>query len=260
MVAVPEPQALDKGLIFVKDTDILLSGDKWTIAINIAIDDYAALVDITKMTLTQIRHKIQVHKNPHLDSFDIYWEEINRLDTMVRELDVDLQGFRKLLFEKTSNSGPQMKRGLMNVQGYGLKYLFGTVDARDVQRLTTVCNKLHTLESKMMHAVEHQLSYIQTLDAIARQNAQDRAELAGTLHDSIRNFSLQLNRVETDLLDTQEALERQAQYSAVIQEIEMAILELKFSIVQLQESLDVTSLGQLSSVLINLYNLSVILQ
>ena len=52
MVAVPEPQALDKGLIFVKDTDILLSGNKWTITINIAIDDYAALVDIMKVTLT----------------------------------------------------------------------------------------------------------------------------------------------------------------------------------------------------------------
>jgi hypothetical protein len=40
----------------------------------------------------------------------------------------------------------------------------------------------------------------------------------------------------------------------------MAILELKFSLVQLQDSLDVTSIGKLSSVLINLYNLSTILQ
>ena len=110
---------------------------------------------------------------------------------MVRELDIDLKGFRKLLFEKAPNSGPRTKRGLMNVLGYGLKYLFGTADARDVQRLTTVCNKLHAFESKVTHAVEHQLTYIQTLDAIARQNAQDIAELAGALRDSIRNFSLQ---------------------------------------------------------------------
>jgi hypothetical protein len=40
----------------------------------------------------------------------------------------------------------------------------------------------------------------------------------------------------------------------------MAILELKSSMIQLQEALDVTSLVQLSSVLINPYNLSVILQ
>ena len=40
----------------------------------------------------------------------------------------------------------------------------------------------------------------------------------------------------------------------------MAMLELKFSIIQVQEAVDVTSIGQLSSVLINPYNLSVILQ
>jgi hypothetical protein len=40
----------------------------------------------------------------------------------------------------------------------------------------------------------------------------------------------------------------------------MAILEMKFSLTQLQESLYLTSLGKLSSVLINPYNLSVILQ
>jgi hypothetical protein len=34
-----EPKNFDKGLIFVKETDVLISGDKWTIAANIALDD-----------------------------------------------------------------------------------------------------------------------------------------------------------------------------------------------------------------------------
>jgi hypothetical protein len=55
-------------------------------------------------------------------------------------------------------------------------------------------------------------------------------------------------------------MEKQARYSAAIREIEMAILELKFSMTQIQESLDVTSIGKLSSVLINPGNLSEILQ
>ena len=45
------------------------------------------------------------------------------------------------------------------------------------------------------------------------------------------------------MLDTQEALQKQARYSAAIREIEMAILELKFSMTRIQESLDVTSIG-----------------
>jgi len=66
---------------------------------------------------------------------------------------------------------------------------------------------------------------------------------------------LHLTRVEADLLDTQAVMEKQARYSAAIREIEIVILELKSSIIWLQEALDITSLGQLSP-----YNLSVILQ
>ena len=40
----PEPKTFNKGLIFVEDTDILLSGDKWTIVINTALDEYEALI------------------------------------------------------------------------------------------------------------------------------------------------------------------------------------------------------------------------
>jgi hypothetical protein len=40
----------------------------------------------------------------------------------------------------------------------------------------------------------------------------------------------------------------------------MAMVELRFNMLQLQESLDVTSIGKLSSVLINPQNLSIILQ
>jgi len=32
-------------------------------------------------------------------SFDIHWEEINRLDKLVERLDIDLRSFQKLLFE-----------------------------------------------------------------------------------------------------------------------------------------------------------------
>ena len=82
-----------------------------------------------------------------------------------------------------------------------------------------------------------------------KQNVKDTVDLARTLRDSIRNFSLQIYRVEVDLLDTKAAIEKQIRYSAAIREIEMAILELKFNLIPMQESLDVTSFGKLSSVL-----------
>jgi hypothetical protein len=53
---------------------------------------------------------------------------------------------------------------MIDILGYGLKYLFGTADARDVERLTEVCDELHAFETKMVHATEHQLTYIRRGD------------------------------------------------------------------------------------------------
>jgi len=175
---MPELKTFDKGLIFVKDTDILLSGDKWTVVINIALDDYNALLYTMKRTLQQVRQEIKLHKGRRSYFFDIQWDEIDRLDTMVRGLDGDLQGFRKLLFEETltgkfNNVGIRTKRGLINLLGYGMKYLFGTADAYDVKRLSDVCDELHVFKSKMTHAVEHQLTYIRILDETIKQSAGD---------------------------------------------------------------------------------------
>jgi len=68
----------------------------------------------------------------------------------------------------------------------------------------------------MTHAVDHQLTYIRTLDETVKRSTVDIADLAETLRDSVRKFSLHLNRVDADLLDTQAALEKQAKYSAAI--------------------------------------------
>jgi len=248
VIMVPEPKDFDKGLIFVKDTDILLSGDKWTIVVNIALNDYDALIENMKSVLYTVRQKIQVHKNPKIFSFDIYWGEIDRLDRMVGILELDVISFRKLLYHETRVRDPQVavardKRGLINILGYGLKYLFGTADAKDVKRLTRVCDDLHEFKAKMTHAAEQQLTHIRTLDEVTRQKVRNTVELTRALRDSIRNTSLKLNRVEADLLDTQEAISKQVKFSAAIREIEMAILDLRFSITQIQESLDVTSNG-----------------
>ena len=102
------------------------------------------------MILDQISQKIRLPKSPKLyslrsGSFDIQWEEISLLMGTVQELDMDLQGFRKLLFEEVVPRGfgkasARTKRGLINVLGYGMKYLFGTADAHDVKRITDVCD------------------------------------------------------------------------------------------------------------------------
>jgi hypothetical protein len=138
--------------------------------------------------------------------------------------------------------------------------LFGTTNARDVRRLNEVCDTLHTFQEELLHATEQQVTYLRALDEATTANARTTLELAKTLRDSIQKFSLGLGRVEADLIDVRFAIEKQAKYSTAIREIELFMFELKFSLIQLQESLDLTSVGKLSSTLINPHNLSELLK
>jgi hypothetical protein len=89
--------------------------------------------------------------------------------------------------------------------------------------------------------------YLSTLDKSTKQNARDTVEFAKVLRDSIQNFSLRLPRDEAELQDTQVAIEKQVRYSTAIREIEMAMLEMKFSLIQLQESLGTVGISLIHS-------------
>jgi hypothetical protein len=112
----------------------------------------------------------------------------------------------------------------------------------------------------VIHATEQQKTYLHTLDEATEANAKATLHLARTLRDSIRNISLGLGSVEADLIDLRFSLEKQPEYSTAIREIELFMMEMKFSLMQLQESLVLTSVGKLSSTSINPYNLSELLQ
>ena len=119
---------------------------------------------------------------------------------MNEELESDLNSFRRLLFQEKSNRNPVVqevrnKWGLIDVLGYGLKYLFGTADAtRDVKRLTAVSDELHIFETQMVHATDQLLTNLRTLEEMTKQNTKDTIDTARVLRDSIKNFSLQLHR------------------------------------------------------------------
>jgi hypothetical protein len=66
--------------------------------------------------------------------------------------------------------------------------LFGTADAKDVKRLTRVCDDLHAFRLKVVHAAEQQLTYIRALDEMTEQNVKNTVELTRALLDSISNI------------------------------------------------------------------------
>jgi hypothetical protein len=166
-----DPGPYNKGLIFLKDRDILLTGDKWTIAVNIALDDYLSLTKGMRFALAQIQRNIEAYRNPNRKDFDINWEEIKHLEQLVQGLEVHLESISKLLFEEIPSKDPvtnriRNKTGLINLIGYGLKYLFGTADKlhlrtekyiikKNTEALLYVCKEVQVQLNSMMKAYLH---------------------------------------------------------------------------------------------------------
>jgi hypothetical protein len=105
-----EPGPYKKGLIFLKDRGILLTGDKWTIAVNIALDDYLSLTKGMRFALAQIQSNIEAYRNQDKKDFDIHWEEIKHLEQLVQGLEVDLESISKLLSEEIPSKDPVTNR------------------------------------------------------------------------------------------------------------------------------------------------------
>jgi hypothetical protein len=78
----------------------MLTGDKWTKVINIALDDYLSLIKSTKFALTQIRRNIKMYRSSDKSDFDIRWEEISQIERLKNEIEVDLESVSKLLSEE----------------------------------------------------------------------------------------------------------------------------------------------------------------
>jgi hypothetical protein len=128
------------------------------------------------------------------------------LNKITDELEADLLSVSKLLSEEVplkygGTSKRRDRRGLLNVFGYGLKYLFGTADAKDVKRLNAVCDNLQSFQKAVVHTTEQQLTYLHTLDEAVKANAKAALDLGRALRDSIQNTSLKLGRSEADIID-----------------------------------------------------------
>ncbi|KAJ4425404.1 hypothetical protein ANN_28019 [Periplaneta americana] len=87
---------LNKGAIFLKDRDILLTGDKWTFVININLEVYSNLVKQLTTILSEAREKITKIAFGRLT---VLWNELDRVEDLMDRLADDLKDILLLLPE-----------------------------------------------------------------------------------------------------------------------------------------------------------------
>jgi hypothetical protein len=115
-------------------------------------------------------------------------------------------------------------------------------------------------EGDEIHAMQQQITYLKAVDEEVSQNTIGLVEIARILKTVITNA---LNRQKTwnnTVRNFEELLEYQVNMSRTLRELEFMVIQLQQSVMRLQEGLDFTATGSLSSVLIPPHNLSAILQ
>ena len=152
------------------------------------------------------------------------------------------------------------KRGLLNFGGDLLHFLFGTATSAEMQVLHQTIESIKEQQATITHSIEHQLTYTKELDENVRQNTRDVIILARILKLDVGNL-MKLNEtvavVEDRLMNR---LDRMANASQTIRELEFLSLQLEQEFIKIRQGLDVTSTGKLSAELLPPHNLSQILQ
>jgi len=159
-------------------------------------------------------------------------------------LEDEIIGFRKIL-PRLDN-----RRAVLSAVGSVLKWVFGTATLLDVDRLHEAIDNMHKTEGDIVHSVNHQMTYLKTLDSAVKFNT----EAVETLSEKVKTIILDSNRwkdatgVAIHWLNY--TIHNQSNTFMCVRQLEFAILELKTMVKETLNSLDSTMTGKLSMNLI----------
>ena len=119
------------------------------------------------------------------------------------------------------------KRGLLNVGGSFLKVLFGTATVTDLADLHSTVDARSQKQGEVVHALNHQLTYIKQMDATVR-----------TVHETIANWSMIFRDFALKSQETFQKAVSRLEWSIKLQEAPNAVRQLEFTLTQLELQVD----------------------
>jgi ABC-type transporter Mla subunit MlaD len=148
----------------------------------------------------------------------------------------------------------------LNIGGEALKFLFGIATTQQLQELHDTVEGMKDREGDIIHAVQQQITYLKSVDEEVSQNAVGLARVARILKRVIIQALIRQKTWNDTVQNLEKLVDYQSNISRTMRELEFMVIQLQQSILRLQEGLDTSATGRLSSVLIPPHNLSKILQ
>jgi hypothetical protein len=181
------------------------------------------------------------------------WEEVDQAHAAINKVNQELSTLIKLLPTPKDADSNHRRRGLINLRGEVLKFLFGVATTQQMQELHTTVEHIMTRDGEVIHAIQKQLTYFKSIDEAISENAIGLATMARILKRVITNALAYQRKFEDAVQNLETLVYFQANVSCTMRKLE-------FTVIQLQEGLEISAPGRLSSVLIPPHNLSKMLQ
>ena len=154
-------------MIFLKESDTVLTDDEWRIAIDIDLSMYQETISTIKADLLLAEQKREFTSI----------SELQQIETLLQQLGVKLYEFHHFL--------PRMDRGLINLGSTVLKTLFGTATISDIYQLHNTLEETKSRNKDIVHSLSQQLTYIKKLGATSDMNTDVIANLSSIMKDNI---------------------------------------------------------------------------
>jgi phage tail protein X len=224
---------LDKGLVFLRERELLVTGNNWNLVINFDVQCYQTALQCIEQVFKQLEwsrsHRIQPNKF-------IDWEGVEQASAAVNQVDQELSTLSKLLpIPKDADLIHRKKRGLINIGGEALKFLFGIATTQQLQELHATMESIRTREGDVIHAVQKQLTHLKSVDEAVSQNAAGLAAITRTLKNVILN-ALNYQKIWNETAKNLGFLiDYQSNISRTMRELEFMAIQLQQSVMRLQE-------------------------
>jgi hypothetical protein len=118
------------------------------------------------------------------------------------------------------------RRGLLNLGGNILKFLFGSATVSDVHLFHVVVSDLQLKNSEIVHSLENQLTYVKSLSSSSKINAEGIANLSHILRDQVVQSHDELQSIARDLLWLNASLFGQNTLFVHVRQLEFSLLQL----------------------------------
>jgi hypothetical protein len=129
-----------------------------------------------------------------------------------------------------------------------------------LQELHATVENIKTKDDDVIHAIQKQITYLKSVDEAVSQNAVGLATMARILKNVITNAFAYQKTWDNNVQHLEDLIYFQSNVSRTIRELEFTVVQLQQSVINLQEGLETSATGRLSSVLIPPHKLSKILQ